>query len=161
MSACGDGPTLSGKLKGGIMLGKRTLRRATFGLAAVTALVITSTAPAGGTTTITISHQTRGCHMWQVGNGNPHPSLALTVKAGTVLRFVNNDVMPHKLMQTAGPKLRLTHANMNHMSAATTVKLSKAGVYRFTTKAGEDYPSMSMMKTVGEDYVLHLKVLVK
>src|SRR6266545_4669068 len=128
-------PTLSGTSKGGTMPTKRTLRRATLGLAALVALVITSTAPAGGTATITISHQTRGCHMWQVGNGNPHPSLSTSVKAGTVLRFVNNDVMPHKLMQT--------------------------GVYRFTTKAGEDYPSMSMMKTTGEDYVLHLTVRVK
>jgi hypothetical protein len=41
------------------------------------------------------------------------------------------------------------------------VKLLQKGLYRFTTKAGEDYPSMSMMKTVGEDYVLHLTVRVK
>jgi plastocyanin len=99
--------------------------------------------------------------MWQVGSGNPHPSLSTSVKAGTVLRFVNNDVMPHKLVQTAGPKLRLVHANMNHMSASTSVRLAQRGVYRFTTKAGEDYPSMSMMKTTGEDYVLHLTVHVK
>src|SRR6266508_2458581 len=112
-------PTLSGTSKGGTMPTKRTLRRATLGLAALVALVITSTAPAGGTATITISHQTRGCHMWQVGNGNPHPSLS------------------------------------------TSVKLMQRGVYRFTTKAGEDYPSMSMMKTTGEDYVLHLTVRVK
>ncbi len=143
------------------MLTKRTLRRATVGLAALVALVITSTAPARGTATITISHQTRGCHMWQVGNGNPHASLSTSIKAGTVLRFVNNDVMPHKLMQTAGPKLQLAHANMNHMSASTSVKLVRKGTYRFTTKAGEDYPSMSMMKTTGEDYVLHLTVHVK
>jgi len=96
-----------------------------------------------------------------VGNGNPHPSLSVTVKSGTVLRFVNNDVMPHKLMQTAGPKLRLAHANMNHMSASTSVKLAQKGVYRFTTKAGEDYPAMSSMKTIGEDYVLHVTVRVK
>src|SRR6266508_6613016 len=154
-------PTLSGTSKGGTMPTKRTLRRATVGLAALVALVITSTAPAGGTATITISHQTRGCHMWQVGNGNPHPSLSTSVKAGTVLRFVNNDVMPHKLMQTAGPKLRLSRANMNHMTASTSVRLMQRGVYRFTTKAGEDYPSMSMMKTTGEDYVMHLTVRVK
>jgi plastocyanin len=143
------------------MLTKKMLCRATLGLAALVALVLTAAASAGGTTTITISHQTRGCHMWQVGNGNPHPSLSVTVKSGTVLRFVNNDVMPHKLMQTAGPKLRLAHANMNHMSASTSVKLAQKGVYRFTTKAGEDYPAMSSMKTIGEDYVLHVTVRVK
>src|SRR5438552_14496225 len=144
------------------MLSKGTFRRVTLALSAAVALVITSAALAGGTaTTITISHQTRGCHMWQVANGNPHPSLSMSVKAGTVLRFVNNDVMPHKLMQTAGPKLRLSHANMNHVSASTSVKLAQRGVYRFTTKPGEDYKSMSMMKTTGEDYVLHLTVRVK
>jgi plastocyanin len=143
------------------MLTRKTLRRATLGLAALIALVITSTAPAGGATTITISHQMRGCHTWQVGNGKPLPSLSVTIKAGTVLRFVNNDAMPHKLLQTAGPKLRLTRANMNHMSASMSVKFPKKGVYKFTTKAGEDYPSMGEMHTIGEDYVLHLTLRVK
>ena len=44
----------------------------------------------------------------------------------------------------------------------TTVKVTftHAGVYRFTTKAGEDYPAMAGMKTVGEDNVLRLTVTV-
>src|SRR6266511_1121141 len=124
---------------------KTTFGGAAFAFAAFAALVIASVAPAAGTATITISHQMRGCHVWQLGNANPKPSLSVTLKAGTVLRFMNNDVMPHRLIQQAGPKLRLTHQ----------------GIYRFTTKAGEDYPSMSSMKTIGEDYVLHLTVHVK
>jgi plastocyanin len=140
---------------------KTTFGGAAFAFAAFAALVIASVAPAAGTATITISHQMRGCHMWQLGNANPKPSLSVTLKAGTVLRFMNNDVMPHRLIQQAGPKLRLTHQGMNRMSATTSVKLSRKGVYRFTTKAGEDYPSMSSMKTIGEDYVLHLTVHVK
>src|SRR6266496_1575327 len=103
----------------------------------------------------------RGCHVWHFANGQPRPSFSVTLEAGAVLKVVNNDVMPHKLIQTAGPKLQLAHANMNHMSASTSVKLVRKGTYRFTTKAGEDYPSMSMMKTTGEDYVLHLTVHVK
>ena len=132
-----------------------------FVLAAAIALVATAPAAAGTTATITISHQMRGCHMWQLGNAKPTPTLSVTLKAGTVLRFVNNDVMPHKLAQQAGPKLGLTRANMSHMSATTSVKLVHKGVYRFSTKPGEDYKSMSMMKTTGEDYVLHLTVRVK
>jgi plastocyanin len=128
---------------------------------AATALLAVSTASAAGTTTITISHQTKGCHMWQVANGNPKANLFVTVKAGTVLRFVNNDVMPHRLIQQTGPKLRLTRPNMNRMSASTSVRLAHAGVYRFTTKAGEDYAWMKSMKTIGEDNVLHLTVHVK
>jgi len=127
---------------------------------AATALLIVPSASAA-TTTITISHQTKGCHMWQVGSANPKVSLSLTVTAGTALRFVNNDVMPHRLIQQAGPKLTLVRPNMKRMSATTSVKLAHPGVYRFTTKAGEDYPWMKSMKTIGEDNVLHLTVHVK
>ena len=125
------------------------------------ALLAVSSASAARTTTITISHQMKGCHMWQVANGNPKVNLSVTVKAGTVLRIVNNDIMPHRLIQQAGPKLRLTRPNMNRMSASTSLKLAHAGVYRFTTKAGEDYAWMKSMKTIGEDNVLHMTVHVK
>jgi hypothetical protein len=37
----------------------------------------------------------------------------------------------------------------------------KAGVYKFTTKAGEDYSWASNMKTTGEDNVLRLTVTVR
>lgn len=134
---------------------KRTLL-----LVAAAALMLVPAASAA-TTTITISHQTKGCHMWQVGSANPKVSLSLTVKAGTVLRFVNNDIMPHRLIQQAGPKVTLVKPNMNRMSASMSVKLAHAGVYRFTTKAGEDYPWMKAMNTIGEDNVLHLTVHVK
>jgi hypothetical protein len=49
---------------------------------------------------------------------------------------------------------------MNHMSASVKVTFSKAGVYKLTTRAGEDYPSMKGMKTIGEDNVLRLTVKV-
>jgi hypothetical protein len=138
------------------MSAKRTIL-----LTALVGLVATTSASAASTATIMISHQMRGCHMWQLDNGKPKAALTVTLKAGTMLRFVDNDVMPHKLIQLAGPKLRLSHATMSHMSASTSVKLVTKGVYRFTTKAGEDYPRVSSMKTMGEDYVLHLTVHVK
>src|SRR2546428_10587029 len=84
-------------------------------------------ATAAGTITITISHEMRGCHAWAINNGSVRPSLAVKVKAGTVLKFVNNDVMPHKLVQTAGPKLRLGRANMNHIGASMSVKFVQRG----------------------------------
>ena len=43
---------------------------------------------------------------------------------------------------------------MARMGAEVKLSFSRTGVYRFTTKAGEDY--MPGMKTVGEDNVLHL-----
>ena len=143
------------------MLSKRTIQRATLMLVGAGALVVAAAATAAGTTTITISHEMRGCHAWAINNGSVRPSLAVKVKAGTVLKFVNNDVMPHKLVQTAGPKLRLGRANMNHIGASMSVKFMQRGVYRFKTRPGEDYKSMAAMKTTGEDYVLHLTVRVK
>jgi len=48
---------------------------------------------------------------------------------------------------------------MRHMSASVRVTFGKVGVYRFTTKPGDDYPGMAM-KTIGEDNVLRLTVRV-
>jgi plastocyanin len=143
------------------MLNTKTIRRTALTLGATGALLLASSAAANGNATITISHQTRGCHAWQINAGPIRASLSMTVKAGTTLRFVNNDIMPQKLMQTKGVKLHLVRAGMNHMSASTSVKLLQKGLYRFTTRAGEDYKSMAMMKTTGEDYVLRLTVRVK
>jgi hypothetical protein len=44
------------------------------------------------------------------------------------------------------------------MGASLRVTLTRPGVYHFTTKAGEDY--MSGIKTVGNDNVLKLTVIV-
>ena len=140
---------------------RKRIRGAALGFAALVALAVTSAAPAGSSATITIRHQMRGCHSWSFNSGPFKPSLSVSVKAGTVLRITNNDVMPHKLIQAAGPKVRLAHPNMIKMASSATVKLTQKGVYRFTTKAGEDYSWAGSMKTVGEDNVLRLTVRVK
>jgi plastocyanin len=140
---------------------KHTVRGAALALAALAALAVTSAAPAGGTGTMTIRHQMRGCHAWSFNSGPFKASQSVSVKAGTVLRFTNNDVMPHKLIQAAGPKMRLSHPNMSKMASSATVKLTQKGVYRFTTKPGSDYASAGVMKTVGADNVLNLTVRVK
>lgn len=137
-----------------------SIKRTTL-LAIVVALVAVSPAAAGGSATITISHQMKGCHMWQLGNGKSAPTLKVTLKAGTALRFVNNDIMPHRLVQSSGPKLTLLHPNMNRLAAVATTTLTRKGTYRFTTKPGEDYKIFAGHKTIGEDYVLHLTVQVK
>jgi plastocyanin len=152
-------PTLENE--GEVMHRRHKIRGAALALAALSALAVTAAAPAGGTGTVTIRHQMRGCHSWAFNSGPFKPSLSVNVKAGTVLRFTNNDVMPHKLIQAAGPKVRLTHSNMLKMASSATVKLTQKGVYRFTTKAGEDYSWARSMKTSGDDHVLQLTVRVK
>lgn len=110
---------------------------------------------------INIRHQMRGCHTWSVNGGRYAATISTSVARGGTIVFTNNDVMPHKLVKTSGPAIHFVgKPNMNHMSASVKVTFSKAGVYKLTTKAGEDYPSMKGMKTIGEDNVLHLTVKV-
>ncbi len=110
--------------------------------------------------TITIRHQLRGCHAWAVNSGAYRAAQKTTLARGGTITFVDNDVMSHKLVQTSGPAVRYHGARaMRHMSASIRVTFGKAGLYKFTTKAGEDYPCMAM-KTIGEDNVLRLTVRV-
>ncbi len=110
---------------------------------------------------ITIRHEMHGCHAWSYAGGAYKATLKVTLKRGTVLSVVNTDVMPHQLVQTTGPKLKLKTPAMKHMSAVAHVTFTKAGVYKLTTRAGEDYPSAKGIKTMGEDNVLRLTVTVK
>jgi hypothetical protein len=49
---------------------------------------------------------------------------------------------------------------MNRISAVAIVMFPGKGVYEFKTKSGEDYKGMEA-KTIGEDNVLRLTVVVK
>jgi plastocyanin len=142
--------------------------------AALTALAVAGSAVASSNVRLTIRHQVRGCHAWAIGSSAYRASQTLKVKAGTTLTFTNNDVMPHRLVQLAGPSVRLHNlaapttgmglhgpfapGMMGRMGASTRLVLTKPGTYRFTTRAGEDY--MAGMKTIGEDNVLRLTVTV-
>jgi plastocyanin len=110
--------------------------------------------------TITIRHQMKGCHAWAVDGGAYRATQRATLARGGTITFVDNDVMPHKVLLTSGPAVRY-HGSpaMRHMSASVRVTFRKSGVYKFITKAGEDYPGMAM-KTIGEDNVLRLTVRV-
>ena len=99
------------------MQSRRVFRGAAVALAAAAALAVASAAPAGSSTSVTIRHQTHGCHAWSVNSGPFKAALVVTVRQGTVLKVTNNDVMPHKLIQTSGPKLRLIHSNMSKVAA--------------------------------------------
>jgi hypothetical protein len=128
--------------------------------AAGIALLIAAPASTQSNTTLTIRHQTRGCHSWSLNGGAYKASQSVTLAKGATLTVVNNDVMPHKLVRLSGPALTLpSSANMSHSGAMTKVKFAKAGVYKFNTRAGDDY--MKGIKTVGEDNVLRLTVTVR
>jgi plastocyanin len=134
------------------------------GLALVASLAaggLPATAKAPRSATIMIRHQMRGCHSWSVNGGAFKATQRTTLARGGTIVFTNDDVMPHKLVKTSGPAIHFVgKPNMNQMSASVKVSFSKAGVYKLTTKAGEDYPSMKGMKTIGEDKLLRLTVTV-
>jgi plastocyanin len=141
---------------------KKLIRRLAVGLAAAAGAVFVATASGHGTAaTITIRHQTHGCHTWSFNNGPYKATQSIQLARGATLTVRNNDVMPHKLVRTSGPAVRILTPRMARMGATARIHFTKAGVYRFKTKAGEDYSWASHMKTTGEDNVLRLTVAVK
>jgi hypothetical protein len=156
MSSLGAAPKLRRTAKEASMKRKKRIRIGALALAL--AGLLAGNAFAHSPKTITIRHQLRGCHTWSFAGGRYSASLKATIDRDTVLVFVNNDMMAHKLVQLSGPKADLTTPKMTHMGAKAVAIFSKTGVYRFMTKAGEDY--MKGMKTIGKDNVLRLTVTV-
>ena len=128
---------------------------------------------AGSGSTLVIRHQLHGCHSWSANGDAYKATQAIKLHRGASLSVTNNDVMPHKLIETSGPAVMFTRgktgtgmglkgtfapAMLPRMGSSSKVTFTKAGVYKFTTKAGEDY--MTGVKTVGEDNVLRLTVTV-
>jgi hypothetical protein len=140
------------------------LKYTSFVLAAALATVIAAGAASAASTSsasVVIRHQVSGCHTWSVNGGPFRATQTIALKRGSWLTVRNNDVMPHKLVLTSGPALRIAPATLGHMGALVKVTFARSGVYHFVTKPGEDYPAMSGMKTIGEDNVLRLTVTVK
>ena len=142
-------------------MNRRTLSAILGGLVAA-AVVIGTAVAAPRTATLTIRHQVKGCHTWAFsGSGSWKATQAITLAKGAKLTVIDNDIMPHTLVQVSGPKAQLSTPAMRRMSARATATFPAVGKYVFRTKAGEDYPSMSDAKTVGEDNVLRLVVTVR
>ncbi len=133
-------------------------------VAAVAAVALAAPNPASAAPrlTITISHQMRGCHAWDLGHGAMRSTMSVTVKRGTIVKFVNNDVMPHRLVRTSGPGLAIKGANMSKMAAHASATFTRPGVYRFKTVFGAFFPwAASMAAEIKRMDALHLTVRVK
>jgi plastocyanin len=143
---------------------------------AATATSATALASAGakGPSTLVIRHQLRGCHTWSANGDAYKPNQAISLPRGGSLSVTNNDVMPHKLVETSGPAFAITRvkigmgmglkgtfppAMLSRMGSTSRLTFSKPGVYKFTTKPGEDF--MKGITTVGPDNVLRLTVTVR
>ena len=131
-------------------------------LASIAAVALVAAIASAGTrssATVVIRHQLRGCHSWSLNGGPFKASQTMTLARGGTITFVDNDVMSHQLVKTSGPAVKFVgNPKMSKIGASTKAVFAKAGTYRFTTKAGEDY--MKGVKTIGEDNVLKLTVKV-
>jgi hypothetical protein len=125
--------------------------------------------------TLVIRHQKHGCHAWSLNGDAFKASQGVTLHRGGSISITNNDVMPHKLVVTSGPAVTITRltagtamgmspkgpfppAMLARMGSSAKVTFSKAGIYKLTTRPGEDY--MAGVKTIGDDNVLTLTVTV-
>jgi hypothetical protein len=153
---------------------KRTILGLVFGLAVVGAISVSGAAASAGPTLL-IQHQLKGCHSWSLNGGKLQVGQTIHLSRGGSLTVTNADVMSHQLIKLSGGpvlitltkvgnasvgKLKPPYATgmMAHMKASLKVSFAKAGVYTFTTKEGNDY--MAGIKTVGNDNILKLKVIV-
>ncbi len=75
------------------------------------------------------------------------------------LTIVNQDLDFHKLVQTAGPAVRLSGRAL-HMLDRERAVFSKPGVYRLRTRKFEA-PMMHDIETTGPDWLLTLLVRVR
>jgi hypothetical protein len=149
---------------------KRTLVVTVIGMAFAAFALAASAAPTSAT--LLIRHEVRGCHAWSLNGGAFGAIRTIHLAKGASLVVTNNDVMPHQLVKTSGPAIQIKLVNagmgmgvashgvgmMSHMGATVKVTFLAKGVYKLTTKVGEDY--MKGMKTTGEDNVLRAIVTV-
>lgn len=143
-------------------------------LAVFGALSLTASAAPNGAA-LTIKHQVRGCHAWSLNGGATKVVQVIHLTRGGSLVVRNNDVMPQQLVKTSGPRMivkvispgmmskgMMKHPSapgmMGRMGATLKVTFPATGVYRLTTKAGEDY--FEVGPTIGEDNVLRAIVTV-
>ena len=147
-------------------------------LVILAAVAVAAAAPAAvaspGQATLLIRHQYAHCHAWSLNGGPYEAHQRLALRRGATLTVIDDDVMPHRLVELAGAGVIMrngttmpmmggfvsrTPGMMSHMGAWTTVAFSTTGVYRFRTRAGEDY--LPGIETGGADNVLTLRVTVR
>ena len=142
--------------------------------AALASVTMAASSPPLASANVLIRHQIAHCHAWSVNGGPFGAAQQLSLQRGGTITFMDNDVMPHRLIQLAGAHVAMRNGTtmpmgarmhgaaapglMNHMGATTSITLAQPGTYRFRTRPGEDY--MAGLKTTGEDNILTLTVTV-
>jgi len=109
---------------------------------------------------VLIRHELKGCHAWSANGAAFGAFQSLALRAGGTVTFTNDDVMPQRLVELSGAKVRyLGNKALNKPASRVRVSFAKPGRYVFGTKPGEDYAKG--IKTIGADNVLELVVTVR
>lgn len=152
---------------------RRTLLPLVLVLGAALAVTAGALGRTSGSASLLIRHQVAHCHAWSLNGGPFKASQAVALGVGSTLTVIDQDVMPHRLVELSGPAVTMRNGTtmpmmrgyvsptpglMGHMGAWTTVRFAHPGVYRFRTRAGEDY--LQGIRTTGADNVLALTVTV-
>ena len=142
------------------------IQRMKLAVALVAALALAGMATAGGARVarITIRHQDLGCHAWSVDGGPYRATQTVALPAGGVIDFMNDDLMTHRLVQLAGPKLAMPptmlQSTFHHPGGGNvSLRFTAAGTYRFRTIDGDD--ADKPVDTAGAENVLRLTVHVR
>ena len=114
-------------------------------------------APAPQQASLVIRHKTMGCHDWALNGGVDKVAQQVSLTPGSTLTIVDQDIMPHAVTQTGGPKIVITDPLIDQKKVAT-IQFTQPGTYQFATKAGEDYAPAPATK--GEDHNLQVTVVV-
>jgi hypothetical protein len=140
------------------------MKRLVFASLLLAALVA---APAGATPSrtlyVAIQHQDAGCHAWSVEGGPDRATLAVRLHVGDRILISNDDLMTHRLVELAGPRIAMPPTMVQstfHHPGGGTVQLTfaRSGSYRFRTIDGTD-PDKPVA-TSGAENVLRLNVQV-
>jgi hypothetical protein len=141
------------------------IRRMKIALALIAALALATAASAGSARLlrVTIRHQDEGCHAWSVDGGPYRAAQTVTLPAGGVIDFMNDDLMTHRLVQLAGPRLTMPptmlQSTFHHPGGGNvSVRFAAAGTYRFRTVDGAE--GDKPVDTTGAMNVLRLTVRV-
>jgi hypothetical protein len=96
--------------------------------------------------------------VWSVGDRRAGKA-TITLRRGGSLTIVNRDVDFHRLVQMAGPRVRLSGRPLG-MHGRERVVFSRPGVYRLGTSASA-MPMMPDIETIGRPWRLTLLVRVR
>jgi len=138
-------------------IGGRILAGLAVAAAGATVAASAAAAPARSAS-LTIRHQTKGCHTWSLNRGPYKVVQVVRLARGGTMTVTNNDVEVQELVQTAGPPARMITPVMSRIGATARVVFPRRGVYRFRNEEGK--PLVPDLQVMGES-ILKVRVIVR